>query len=77
MIGDPLHEVCGEAAMVDLVGVDDLPLPPELAPGGDADPDREWAWRDHEATDAEPVEPDYGYPADEYDLRPEPDGPDF
>lgn len=49
VIGDPLHEACGEAAMVDLVGADDLPLPPELAPGGEADPDRSHAWRDHEA----------------------------
>ena len=28
--------------------VDALPLPSELEPGGDADPDRPWAWRDHE-----------------------------
>ena len=29
--------------------VDALPLPSELEPGGDADPDRPWAWRDHDA----------------------------
>lgn len=48
MIGEPLHEGCGEAAMVDL-SVDDLPVPPELDEGGDADPDRPHAWRDHDA----------------------------
>lgn len=54
MIGEPLHEGCGEAAMVDL-SVADLPLPPELAPDGPADPDRSWAWRDAEAGgDVEP-----------------------
>lgn len=54
MIGEPLHEGCGEAAMVDL-SVADLPVPPELAPDGPADPDRSWAWRDAEAGgDVEP-----------------------
>lgn len=54
MIGDLLHESCGEAAMVDL-SADDLPVPPELAPDGPADPDRSWAWRDAEAGgDVEP-----------------------
>ena len=48
VIGEPLHEGCGEAAMVDL-SVDDLPVPPELDEGGDADPDRPHAWRDHDA----------------------------
>lgn len=32
----------------DLVDADDLPTPPELAPGGDADPDRPHRWRDHD-----------------------------
>lgn len=49
MIGDPLHEGCGEVAMVDLVNADDLPLPDDMAPDGPADPDRSWARRDAEA----------------------------
>ena len=35
--------------------VDALPLPSELEPGGDADPDRPWAWRDHEADERWPA----------------------
>ena len=32
----------------DLVDAVDLATPPELLPGGDADPDRPHRWRDHD-----------------------------
>ena len=38
------HDTCALA----LVDVETLPTPPELAPGGDADPDRPHRWRDHD-----------------------------
>jgi hypothetical protein len=54
----------------------DPPTDGPFAEGADDDPDDPGRWRDAPDS-AYPPAPDYGFPFDEYNLRPAPDGPDF